>query len=548
MTRMAMLGVTLTAAVLAGCDLSADEAPGARTTTRLPPVAVGARVAFVDAATALAFVIDPAAPTLAARPVRVGKHPVLAVARPGHDELLVLSRGVRDQPGVEAEPAQLTSISTESDRPARSIPLGSRFDALTLSPDGRFAVLHFNRNAPPSPETTLLVNPNEVAVLDLDAATPAMTTATSRTLRSFGGVPQAVLFSPPLPLRGPSARALRLAVVLSDNYVTLLDLENDRTEITISLTRADERRTLRPLQALFDDGDAMSTSTPTSDPTIFLRIEGSNDIVALRLVPSPEPRAERANDFRPVLSLLGSGGRPSDMALYDTPAGVRLLLLAPDTSEAAVIDPVTSRVTSFRLDAAADRLVLYEGTSPAESQRRPRALLLAPGGGQVGFLDLDQLEERRAQNLELRPMSGPVSQFVPLPDRGVVVANHSGGSIGLSVIDLERRTVAPLQTEQLGDVLPGPAPADELWVVPRTRVRVGRLLLSRLTAEEVRLDMSVNAVLPLAASAGGRRFVVLDHARDGGAITVVDADKPERKTARSLIGFLHTNLLDRSRP
>jgi hypothetical protein len=547
MTRMAMLGAALTAAVLAGCDASPDGEPGARTTTPLPPVAVGARVAFVDTATALAFVIDPAAPTLAARPVPVGKNPVLAVARPGHDELLVLSRGVRDQPGVEAEPAQLTSIPTQPDRPVRNIPLGSRFDALTLSPDGRFAVLHFNRNAPSSAETTLLVNPNELAVLDLDAATPAMTMATSRTLRSFGGVPQAVLFSPPLPLRGPSARALRLAVVLSDNYVTLLDLENDRTEITVSLTRADERRTLRPLQALFDDGDAMAT-TSASDPTIFLRVEGSNDIVALRLVPSPEPRAERANDFRPVLSLLGSGGRPSDIALYDTPDGVRLLLLAPDTSEAAVIDPVTSRVTSFRLDAAADRVVLYEGTSPAESQRRPRALLLAPGGGQVGFLDLDQLEQRRGQNLELRPMSGPVSQFVPLPDRGVVVANHSGGSIGLSVIDLERRTVAPLQTEQLGEVLPGPAPADELWVVPRTRVRVGRLLLSRLTAEEVRVDMPVNAVLPLAPSAGGRRYVVLDHARDGGAITVVDADKPERQTARSLIGFLHTNLLDRSRP
>jgi hypothetical protein len=147
-------------------------------------------------------------------------------------------------------------------------------------------------------------------------------------------------------------------------------------------------------------------------------------------------------------------------------------------------------------------------------------------------------------------MSGSVSQFVPLADRGVVVANHGGssGRIGLSVIDLERRTVSPLETEQLGDMSPGPTPSGELWLLPRTRNRVGRLELARLTAQEVRLDLPVQAVLPLAAPAAGKRFVVLDHASQGGALTVIDADNPERKTARSLIGFFHTNLLDRSQP
>ena len=338
---------------------------------------------------------------------------------------------------------------------------------------------------------------------------------------------------------------LRLAVVLSNNYVTLFDLENDRTEITISLTPAGESRTIRPVQVLFDPGDA------TQDATIFIRAEGSNDIVALRLTPSPLPRPDRSNDFRPVLSLLGSASRPSDMALYQASEGPRLLLVTPDTSEAAVIDARTSRVLSFGLDARAERILLYEGMSPAESQRRPRALLLAPGGGQIGFLDLDRLEELRGRNLELRPMSSAVKQFLPLADRGVVVASHASpgpGNVGLSVIDLERRTVSPLVGEAFDALEPGPAPADEMWLIPASRTRVGRLVLSRLMASEVRLDLPAQAVLPLQRSADGKRFVVVDHIWPGGGITVLDADNPERETARSLLGFLYTDFFDRSRP
>jgi hypothetical protein len=294
------------------------------------------------------------------------------------------------------------------------------------------------------------------------------------------------------------------------------------------------------VQVLFD----------ASDPTIFIRADGSSDIVALRLVAGPTPRPDRANDFRPVLSLLGGGSRPTDMALYSASEGARLLVVSADSSEASVIDPRTSRVVTFALEGRAERILLYEGTSPAESQRRPRALLLAPGGGQIAFLDLDRLEELRSRNLELRSMSGPVGQFLPLADRGVVIANHANVRVngGLSVIDLERRTVSPLVSEPLADLQPGPASTDEMWLLPQSRLRVGRLALSELAADEVRLDIPGQTVLPLAASAGGKRFVVIDHGMPHGALTVLEADEPRRETARSLIGFLYTNALERRAP
>jgi hypothetical protein len=333
---------------------------------------------------------------------------------------------------------------------------------------------------------------------------------------------------------------LRLAVVLSDNYLTLLDLENDRIEISVALTRTDERRTLRPVQVLFQPGDA------ANDPTLFVRSTGSADIVTLRLTPASRPLAERANDFRPVLTLLGSGAIPSDMALIDSPAGPRLFMVA-GAGDAAAIDPLTSRATTFKLELPADRILLYSGPSPAEPKARPRAFLRASAGTQVAFLDLDRLEELRGRDLELRSMSAVVADLLPLTDRGLVVAQHRGGAVGLSVVDLDRRTISPLVSDALMEVAAGPAGTGELWLRPQSPLQLGRLDLARLQTQEVRLDLGITRILPLSPSADGKRYLVVEHAQDGGALTVLDAARPERSTARSLVGFLYTGLLEGGR-
>ena len=499
-------------------------------------VAVGPRVAVVERTRARAFFIDPAAPELSARAVALAPDPALAVARNGHADLLVLSRGVREGTAAVAVPPELAVIPGADPGARRQHQLASRFDVLTQSPDGRFAVLFFQADR--KPDSSLLFNPNEVGIVDLEAAPSA--TASSRSLRAFGGVPQGVIFSPPLQLRGDNPRTLRLAVVLSDNYLTLLDLENDRTEISVALTRADERRTLRPVQVIFQAGDA------SNDPTLFVRSTGSADIVALRLTPAPRPLAERANDFRPVLTLLGSGAVPTDLALIDSGGGPRLFMVAGG-GDAAVIDPVTSRAAAFKLDLPAQQILLYSGASPAEPRARPRAFLLGAGGTQVAFLDLERLEELRGRELELRAMSAAVTDLLPLVDRGLVVARHRGGTVGLSVVDLERRTISPLVSDQLSEVVPGPPGTGELWLRPQSALQLGRLDVARLQAQEVRLDLPITRIVPLPLSQDGKRYVVLEHDQDGGAVTVLDAAEPQRSTARTLTGFFYTGLLEGGR-
>jgi hypothetical protein len=55
-------------------------------------------------------------------------------------------------------------------------------------------------------------------------------------------------------------------------------------------------------------------------------------------------------------------------------------------------------------------------------------------------------------------------------------------------------------------------------------------------------------VLPLGPGQDGKSRVVVEHAGTAGHITVVDADKPERATARVLMGFFYDGLLDREVP
>jgi hypothetical protein len=526
----------LTAALLGGC--SAWNVPDDAPRELLPAVALDTRVAFVDRTHPRAFLIDPAAPE-SPRLVPLPRDPVAATRRLGADELLVLSRGERGEPGLAPQPPALTVVPGDPARPLVSVPLASRFSGMAQSADGRFVVTAFLGSASgPAGET--LFNPNELAVVDLAAARP---TAVARTLRSYGTVPSAITFSPPLKLAdGPRT----LAVIFADNFVTLLDVEHPtRSEVTIGLTLPpDDRRTLRPAQVVFDP----------DDPALYLRADGANDVYALRLVPVPAAeRGADGNDFRPALSLLAAGTGPADMALYDAPEGRRLLVVSPGSSDAAVIDAHSSRSTRIPLDAPASRILLFSGLAPGDPKSRPRALLVGPGlaASAVSFLDLEQLEGLRARNLDSRPMGAAAAAAYFFPERGQALILHSprSGGPGLSVIDLARRTVAPLFAQSPPtDVTAtqGTRPeGDKIWIGSDRSDRLGFVTLGSLSPGEVRLDAPVTSVLPVPHPTDGHPRVVAVHPSAVGSLTVLDADQPERATARAAYGFLLTNLLDR---
>jgi hypothetical protein len=70
-------------------------------------------------------------------------------------------------------------------------------------------------------------------------------------------------------------------------------------------------------------------------------------------------------------------------------------------------------------------------------------------------------------------------------------------------------------------------------------------------AGEVSLDQAIVSIDPLAApSADGHRYLVLGHddPRAVGNVTVLDADTPDRATARTAYGFLLTDYFEGEQP
>ncbi len=505
----------------------------------LQPVSVGGSLFYTDTALHRAYVLDLQNPEAGARTHRVGSDPVVVTPRVGgtamqpRTEALVLSRGVQGSTGVLPEPGTLTVIPAREGS-ARRYTVGSDFNGLAQTSDGRYAFTYF---LPSTRSGRLLFNPNEIALVDLDAP-PSANNPRVRTVRSFGGVPNAVVFSPPMMV---NARRRTLAAVLSDAYVTLIDIDNpDRAEITVRLTLPEDPRAIRPTQVLFD----------TEEATLYVRAEASNDIYVLRLAPAT-PDGPTANDFRPSINQLAAGRSPSDMALIGETGARRLLVVSPGSRDARVIDARANTTLTIPLEAPSNKILLFTSAAPRDPMLRSRALLYGTDGSTsaVSFLELTDLDARRAQNVETLQLNRPLRSALPLTDRGVVMFGHVGGfgesSPGQrSLLDLTRRTAAPILAQVSLDGARFDDDRSTLWVAPRGGERIGFIDLRSFRPGELRLDGPVTDVVPVVGDRDGRRRVVVVHSAAGGWITVLDGNSPLRETARSIRGFLLTGLLD----
>lgn len=493
------------------------------------PVVLGTGVLWIDRPSGTAFHLDVAPEREGTvRSAHLGRTPVFAEPRNTTTEALVLTQGSRGDRNVEPEPARLFVLPAGATEPARTYEVGSPFNAVSQTADGRYAFVYFR---PDSTTGRLLFNPNEVAMIDL-AADPSPTNPALRTVRSFGGVPNTVLFSPPMMVGGTRRT---LAVVLSSAYVTLLDLEHpEQAEVTVRLTLPEDTRTINPVQVLFD----------TEDPTLYVRGDDSNDVYVLRLGTVPPP-APGASDLRPTINQLAAGRNPSDMLLIGTGTDRRLLVVSPGSSEARVIDARSNASTVITLDAPADRIYPFTGAAPDDPMTTPRALLYSLRGfvQTVTFLDLTNVEARGRQNAETVRLSAGANAVLPLPDRGAVMFSHTSGSSGLSLLDLQRRTTAPIVSEVTLNGARFDANQQTLWVAPYGNERVAWVDLRTFHPAELRLDAGAVNILPVPDAGTGRIVVV--HGGQSGHVTLLDARDPRRESAVTLHGILLEALFDR---
>jgi hypothetical protein len=524
MQRAALVWAGIAVLFAIGCaDRDADLERGF---DLMAPAALEGHAVFIDRQRARAHVFpvsDPGA-SRSARVLALPRRPVQHAPRNRHpDELLVLCAGQVDDGRSKPAPAALAVLKAGS--VDRVYPFASRFNAMTQSPDGRRVFLSFDPRAPQSVEG-LLFNPNEVAIIDLDAL-PTANNPTLRTLSSFGGVPQDVVFSAPMNVAGEQRE---LVIVLFDSDIAVWDLNHiERPEYVIELSRRTTGN-IALAQVLFGSQEA----------NIYLRGSASDDIFVVSLSASA---GGTENDFVPSINQLAAGIGPADMVLYEEPgggelsAGRRLFVVAQGNAQASVIDNASSRVTSVSLPAAPNQILRFDAGKLEEPEPEQRALLYAQGTDAVVFVDLEGLEDRRGRNVELLRLRSPYSRVLKLSEE-LVLRIHQGQ--GLSLLDLVQRTVQPIQSTQ--DLATAIHAQDKLWLAPPGQDRLGFLDLRTFHPSEIRLDALVAQAIAV-PSAERPRFVVT-HPSSIGHFTVLDARAPDDLAAAYAVrGFLVEGLI-----
>jgi hypothetical protein len=375
---------------------------------------------------------------------------------------------------------------------------------------------------------------------------------TPKAIRSLGGVPDGILFSPDYGF--PSAGVHRFAVVLSQNYVTLVDLYSlARSEISIPLCSATSNCTYKVEDVVFDP----------SNLGMYVRLTGTKDGTGVKDIFQITLTDTATGDFRASLSMLAVGSAPADMVLYGVGKLARLAVVAPDSKSLVVIDPNTSSSVSVSMAIPANRIVPFDGGSRAmllDLNRGSTSVLFADFGvvQTAGGLPLGQYSIRGAatqvnslvsQGIALlwfgKSASGAILSVVSLTQTPSFFDYNSSSALGTPYLEVRDSSSRLWSVDSPSDGLP--APNSGLHYLD---VLAGA---SKNNPTTIWLDQTIRSITALTKpSANGTRYLVLEHNPSSqdpyGDLTFVDADNPERATARTAYGFLLTDYLGRTQP
>lgn len=434
-------------------------------------------------------------------------HPVSMTQRNGSDELLVLCRtGAGDNPSDVAT----SLVVVDESGVDRSYELHSRYDTLVQSEDGQYAFLYGQGGDGAS----LLTNPNDVTILELDADSGVE--PLQRTLTSQDESPSGVVFSPELDVDG--AR-LKLAIVLFPSSVSLLDLSRlddpDYSEYVVQLNR--------PV------GFEQVAYSPERGH-LFLRASAGEDLFMLQLSPS---EGASANDFVPSLNQLPLGARATDMMVYEVGGEERLAVMT--TAGPKLAHVATSEVRSLSVGAVFQHVLGFQ------REGLTQALLYGEGTSEVVFVDLSTVDDRPQHSAEHVTVRSQYDELRQLTEEQLLLTRRSGG---FTVVDLVQRVARPigLSSGSSFSVLFDPG-EERVWVHEQGGQRLGYFGLDGLQPAEVRLDAPITQAF-LVAGSGGAQIVTL-HNSATGYVTVVDAERPSRDSAVTLKGFFVEGILDR---
>jgi hypothetical protein len=463
----------------------------------------------------------------------IGHGLLASTVSPDDGRLFALSAGDTPRRSDRDEYPSLTVIDGSTPAvTATKYAMTEPLSGLAIDPQGHWAAAFAGPGAP----TSFVQNPNEIVLFDLTQP-PGASNPVSRTIRSFGGAPVSLVFTPTLQLPGGPGRLL---VIETDRDVTLLDLDHaaDPTppaEITVQLTNGTDARLLTPAGVAVDPGDP-STGTLAR---IAVRTSNDSNVIVLTLGPAPTDGSAGGNDFFPVINLTDVGGIPSDIAFVHTDGGLRVAALVPTGTDAVLVDPDTSVTETVALPAPYSRVSLVTGVTGGANGTDVALLWQASAvsAGGVAFWTLGVTAGQPYRSVEVLGIADEVKDVmdVPAPHPQLKVLQTAGGST-FYMLDLGSRTAAPLQT--LGAAsLAVAADGERVWAFEPHTSQLADIDLGTLNPVPLYTDLPIDAVFDVARDDGGRALLAM-HGNGGVGVTVFDALSPDTATARNYAGLL----------
>jgi len=520
-----------------------------------------------DVAHRVVFLTATADQELEAQSVPIGHNFASAATSADGKKLFVLSSGDWPIQTSSDQLPQLTVITLDS--PNLTTPfqasvsnvytMSEPVSNLAIDPLGAYAVGYqgSGSSTSPSQNQSFAQNPNEIVIFNLTAGavpkTPSSPTqppfAVSRSLRSFGGTPQQLTFSPSLNLpanaatAGVTATKRRLLLIETNIDVSILDLTHafdppvgsaktyGRTEITVQLTSGTGTASVTPTGLVVDPG-------PDDGRIAFFTTADSN-VYTLQLLPAP---AGSPNDFNPQINLTDVGGLPSDIQFVHTDLGaLRVAALVPTMSSAVLIEPDTSVTTKVALPAAYSNMSLVTGVvgSPASGTNVPDVALLwgssSANASGVALWTLSTTVGQPYRSIEVLDIAAPIQAVLdvpgPLYDYLKVLATPGGGG-DFYILDLSQRTANPIHTTN-SPLLTIAPDGLRMWAYDQS-TDLARIDFATLTPTPLTTNASISVVYDIerpgtcasAASPPRCRSLVAINAQGTLGATVFDALNP----------------------
>ncbi len=435
--------------------------------------------------------------------------------------LLALSLGDVPRRTSEDEGPSLTVIA---DTPVPGVKqryeLSDPLSGLAIDPESEFAVVFAG-----SGDTSFVQNPNELIFVELGQG-PGPNNPFPKTLRSFGGRPQALTFTPELDVPGGERRLL---IVQTDRDIALVDLDDlTRPEITIQPTGGPDP--LVPAGVAVSDGDPERTD----DTRIAIQFQGDPSVIIVDLLPLADGE-ESPQTFRAAPNVVHVGGTPSDISFVETDGGLRLAALVPASQSLMLVDPATGIATEVDLGSTFEKMSLITNIVGATEAGSDVALLWSSSSSDIAFVALGSTVGTPYKAVELLDLGEPVGQVfdVPAPNEHLKLLRSTNG-YWLMVLDLLKRTASPIEASTTTSVtLAGNG--QRAWISGGSDV--AQLDLGSLHPLNLKLSRGVHSLFDVERGDGGRALVAI---HSGGAVgaTVLDADHPSLANSTDYVGLL----------